>query len=1101
MKTPKPARHIGTMSRPRLATTLLLAPARLLCGGMLRAQSPLPAPPFTLTQSPPIASSQEPPPNVILTVDDSGSMGWDIYGCKTPDYRSAVFGDMDDPDRANNPGLPACPGAAQNPNPSRIANLKSALRSTFGNPSQGSKGIVPDDSIRLAWQAIDDTGSGARPSGLQNNQDVLTPGQPNTLLPFTGTHRSNFEAFVGSLIPDSRVGTALHKMMASVNGYMGTTGLNGPFASVPGTTQQPELSCRRTYHILMTDGAWNSETVTPATIGNQDGVFPQALPDGTAYINNAQTRIYADVWGGAKGTVSDWAFANWARDFQPSIANTVRALKRVDSDETVGGVSMGPYWNPKNNPMTWQGVNQYTIGFGMSASKWAGAPLWNNITDDTYGGDYAALVNGSTAWQDVMATSNARSSELWHMALNGRGKFYPARSAAALDAAFKDILLGIFVDSSRPVSGLAANTANLRTPSLAYVSGYETTQWSGTLKAYPLAVSGTLADAPSWTAESYLDGLQPTALDARKIFTSTETSAVPFTWANLSTTQKGQLAGGDAALGENRVKYLRGERALESSGAMRSRSSRLGDIVNSQPWYTPGKPRSGLNMFAGYRGFANDNAARQPMLYVGANDGMLHGFDATNGQEKLAYVPRGVFANLKDLTLPGYTHRYYVDGDAFTGDAFFGGGDSNWKTVLVGTLGNGGKGYFLLDVSKPAAFGANQVLDDRTDGTDSDIGHMVLSPVTDDVDPALSDQIVQTNDGNWSVIMGNGFNSANAKPVLLVQTLTSSGLTAGPIKVVAGAAADAGAGNGLSSPRVLDLNADGKVDVAFAGDMKGNLWRFDLSAASPSSWSARKLYTAVDGTGNPQPISAAPMWRTHPKGGLMLLLGTGRNFASGDAADTSAQSLYGIWDVSTRFARPGTLQTPVAFTGRSDLVKQEHTTTVAANDTTYYKVTDNEVNYAVKTNTDPSDTTLVADLSGDFSLGWYLDIPLAGHRVVEQLSSFDSKLVKVQTLLPSRGATTTAANACEPSTVVPDESLLYVIDMLSGAPSKSNIFNVAGDIGAIKLPGGGNSLDIKQGKDLLLIEPPATAPGQPARTALKVTGFLGRVPSASYTEY
>lgn len=1085
--------------RSRFAITMLLAPTLLL------GWSPATQAQYVLSQSPPISFSQDPAPNVILTLDDSGSMS--------------------------------------SGKPSRIKSLQDALRAQFGDGTAANKGKIPDGSIRLAWQTMWDNGRTKRPAGQQNYQNTLVPGAVNSLKSFDGSHRMAFENFVKSMSPNNM--TPSHLMMTNVRNYMSTaTGANSPFASKPTVTELPILSCRRSYHIFMTDGEWNSET-TKGTgyIGDvDDGKMYNAstgtqvpwttLPDGTLYEpTSAQVRAYRDTAGGTRGTLADWALANWKTDFSTAPNNITPLWRTTGETQTITSTVTGAktvlqrYWNPQNNPMTWQGLTQHTIGFGTEATNWTGNPVWDDATDDNYGGGFSRLVNGELSWQNVMSASGARTSELWHMALNGRGKFYPARDAAALETAFDEILGGILLESTKPLTGISANTSNLRTDSQAFVAGYDTLKWNGSLKAYKLAVTGTLVGTPIWTAETYLDGLSTTALDSRKIFTHTGTAPAPFVWASLSATQKTALGGSDATLGENRVKYLRGDTTLEASGAMRSRASRLGDIVNSQPWYTHGKPRSGLNAYAGYRDFSNDQVSRSPMIYIGANDGMLHGFNASNGQEVLAYVPRGVYPALKELTIPGYLHRYFVDGSAFTGDANFGGGSSDWKTVLVGTLGNGGKGYFLLDVTSPTSFGATKVLADRTDGTDTDIGHMVLPPVRNDSEASLTDQIVMTNDGKWSLIMGNGVNSNSARPVLLVQALTSAGMATGPTKVIAGttAATDAGNGNGLSPPRLVDLNADGKVDVAYAGDMKGNLWRFDLTSSSPGSWSAKKLYTAVDSGGAPQAISAAPMWKIHPKGGLMVMFGTGRNFASGDATTTDVQSLYGIWDISTRFATATTLQIPVAFTGRSRLVQQSHTTAVNKNGSTYYKLTANEVTYSLSPT---NGSTLVADSDSD--LGWYLDIPLTGHRVVDHLTTFDRTLVAIQTLLPSRSASGGADENCGSAKVLGNESLLYVVDILSGAPSPKNIFNVEGDIGAISLTGGHTTLNISQGKDSLLIDPippelpPSCKAGETCSCPVgepcpcdkngdgkcdkddqtKLTRFWGpRVPSASYSEY
>jgi type IV pilus assembly protein PilY1 len=235
--------------------------------------------------------------------------------------------------------------------------------------------------------------------------------------------------------------------------------------------------------------------------------------------------------------------------------------------------------------------------------------------------------------------------------------------------------------------------------------------------------------------------------------------------------------------GQERVDYLRGDRTKEASqsgGIFRDRGSRLGDIVNSNIWYT-GKPASGYSMNGYYAFRSNANGGkggRTPMVYVGANDGMLHGFAASNGTELMAYIPQGIAeGDLRKLTDTNYDHQYFVDGSPFTGDAFIGSTPA-WTTVLVGTLGAGGKGYFVLDVTDPANFTvANAgalVLTDTTKSSDPDLGHIISPPLVDSAVDNKSRQIVKMNGpsgGRWAVVLGNGYNSINEAPVLVIQYL------------------------------------------------------------------------------------------------------------------------------------------------------------------------------------------------------------------------------------------------------------------------------------------------------------------------------------------
>jgi type IV pilus assembly protein PilY1 len=393
------------------------------------------------------------------------------------------------------------------------------------------------------------------------------------------------------------------------------------------------------------------------------------------------------------------------------------------------------------------------------------------------------------------------------------------------------------------------------------------------------------------------------------------------------------------------------------------------------------------------------------MLYVGANDGMLHGFDAASGDEKIAYIPEGLHDRLGELTRPGARHLYYVDGSPFTGDLYLGSPGSReagrWRTFLAGFLGAGGKGYLVLDVTDPRAFEASNaariVVLDRTGapGLDPDIGHMFGEPVMEASDPSISRQITRLNNGRWALVMGNGYNSDDEKAVLLIQHLDGA-------RELVKIAADTqpGGSNGLSSPRLIDLDGDGTPDLAYAGDLQGNLWKFDLSAASPTDWKVAfagvPLFVARDAThAARQPITSAPAWHLHPEGGLMIAFGTGRLLTGADRADTQVQTLYGIHDdtpivrrtPAQAAARGGALEfgsgTGPILRGREELVTQ-----------------------AVKH--DPQ-----AD-AGTFSShamhsggqgprrGWLVDLPLPRERVLHNPTWFEGDLIDVWSTVPAR---------------------------------------------------------------------------------------------------
>lgn len=1048
------------------------------------------AAPLSFMQMPAGSSAREPAPNVIITVDDSGSMGWDVNGCPTPLFDPRYGGTLDP---ARPPGAPACPAANVNPNPARITALRNALVNTFGDPAAGTNGIIPDDRIRLGWQVMWDNGAALRPIGQQNAQNTLVAGAVNSVKRFTGTHRTNFNNFINSLTAWN--GTPSHLMMSNVNAYMSTgIGTNSPFASDPGTTGAPYLSCRRTYHILMTDGAWNSANLAPTNAGNADGTN-RTLPDGTPYVATPlatatpQTRVYRDANGGNTGTLADWAFTNWATDFQPTLTNNIRTITAVSSNEVINGITaLQPYWNPRNDPSTWQGVTQHTIGFGRAATTWPVAPAWDNVSDSNYSGDYSGLVNGTTTWPNIMPVTAAngadnpdRAMDLWHMALNGRGRYYPARTPQALDAAFQDILSNILAQNARPLVSIATSSTRASAGGFAYVAGYDSqSNWKGSLAAYRINSKTSMpSTTATWKAETLLDAADFSVTN-RVVLTHNGTQGVAFRWNNLTNNQKLAIQGTDVAgTGSARISYLRGDRSLEgSTGYMRTRSSRLGDIVNSNIWHTGAPSRMAIDL-PGHAAFRSANANRVKTVWVGANDGMLHGFNGQTGQEVLAYVPLGLYGTvtsspLRDLTRPSYSHRYYVDGHPFTGDVNINTtGAPDWRTLLVSSLGAGGKGFFVLDVTNAANFvdpgnaASNVVVMDKTVTTNADIGHIFAAPVVDELTRSRSEQIVRVNDSGtsgyrWAVILGNGYNSTNERPVLLIQYLDG---TRALRTIVANATT--GQANGLGAPRTVDLNGNGTVDLVYAGDLKGNLWKFDLTSSNPSNWkvafSGNPLYTARDSSGNTQPITAAPIWKMGYDGtGIQVLFGTGQNIVATELGASSVQTVYSIWDQSQYYwtinsGVTGTDTTRITGTRESTLVQQTQKAANAGD--VFFSTSTNGVAYSRSNASAPR--------------GWYFDLPASRERVLNHPTVFERNLIRVSSAVPTASA---EGETCDLSTLR-GAGYLSIFDIYSGKPPTHDVFGEGNGNRVIYGSGDYATVEDKQRNKETIIDPGATCEG------------------------
>lgn len=599
--------------------------------------------------------------------------------------------------------------------------------------------------------------------------------------------------------------------------------------------------------------------------------------------------------------------------------------------------------------------------------------------------------------------------------------------------------------------------------------------WSGWITADTVQADASVTPTAGWQGKStadHLDALSDQqALNDRLILTWSDRlqTGISFKWHALDIDQKASL-GSDARgqadhLGKHRLHFIRGDRRMEAPGQpprpapaspFRQRSSRQGDIVNSQIWHT-GQPVDNSPL-PGYAAHTLALQKRHPMIYVGGNDGMLHGFSANNGIEKIAYIPRGVTSALARLSYPGYDarHRYFVDGSPLSGDINSGSNAfPQWRTVLAGMAGAGAKGYFMLDITDPEAFNeasaSSLVLMDRTLSSNSepgdcahiddmrqratcqedrDLGHILAAPVRDDANPQRSTQITQLNNNRWALVTGNSYQSANQRPVLLIQYLDGDQEL---LRLVATGNTPTGAtqdttSNGLSAPRLVDINGDGRPDVVYAGDLQGNLWKFIIASEASSHWSVafegRPLYTATGGSSPTasrtlrQPITTAASVRANDRfrvtqdsagrservtvGGMLVAFGTGRNFTRQDPGNTAVQSLYSILD-DTRYrlladgqvqacldeadsnCRLPAGQRPAPVSGIGALARRtvnpQSTGTV---DRGFWRV----------------DST--TELDWTRHKGWYMDFPLTGERLLKHMSFYDgSNILAIYSQIPA----------------------------------------------------------------------------------------------------
>lgn len=540
----------------------------------------------------------------------------------------------------------------------------------------------------------------------------------------------------------------------------------------------------------------------------------------------------------------------------------------------------------------------------------------------------------------------------------------------ALDKAF----VAMLAESS--ASSVASNSTSLQTGSRIYQARFNSNDWSGQLLALSLdPLTGNVnTTTPAWDAGQVING----QTGSRQIITYGFDSkdGIPFTWsaiaAQTDTTQANALNTNGLnstpdGKGSLRVDYLRGDKTNEgkSAGNFRPRPvSNLGDIVDSSPVYV-GVPEAGWGG-ATYGTFRKNNLNRTPMIYAGANDGMLHGFSADDGTEKIAYIPSVFYnslataSNLSKLTGQTYSHKFFVDGTPMVNDIKIG---TTWKTVLVGGLNWGGRAYYALDITDPSSFSeanaASIVMWEFTNADDGDLGYTHVQPTYRPF-KGISQQIRMMHNGKWAAILGNGYNSDNGKASLFIFFLDHTGSTwtlgTDYIKLVA----DVGPDNGLSTPLPFDIDDDGVVDFVYAGDLKGNLWKFDVTSTNQADWkvafSGVPLFVAKDSSANPQPITTAPQAMQNPLGGVMVLFGTGKYLETSDTTTNSTQTFYGVWD------KDGT----TTVTDRSMLVQQTITETQFVTQVAGDLLTQK---YRITTQ------NFVTPTDWDTKYGWYLDFP------------------------------------------------------------------------------------------------------------------------------
>jgi type IV pilus assembly protein PilY1 len=612
--------------------------------------------------------------------------------------------------------------------------------------------------------------------------------------------------------------TPLRRALQRTGDYFSRSDASGPWG--PKATDQ--ISCRQNFAILTTDGYWNTnnEVGVPdpfRSIGDEDGKAGEKITQKNALGDIIQSGQYEPKKpftdpDAREDTLADVAMYYWKRDLRTDLENNI---PKSFADEA--------FW-------------QHMVTFGVSIG------LQGTLNPKT---DYDSIANGTKAWPNPLDKEDAeRIDDLWHAGVNGHGGFLVANNTKE----FTEGLLSAFATIAErrgSASNVATNSSSFRTDTRVYYASYTSGKWSGELAAHDASSAG-VATLPSWKASQLI----PTS--GRTILTWNGSSGTVFP----TETQVSLLDQSTRAIapvnGTDNAAYIKGDRSKERRNAgqfLRDRETVLGDIVNSSPMYV------------------KDSQT----IFVGANDGMLHAFDASSGVERFAYVPGGIdFTKLATLSSPKYSHEYFVDGPIVVSSK----NKTPGKNYLVGTLGRGGKGLYALDVTNPTKFGVNDVLWERTSGTN--MGYVLGRPL-----------ITTLNDGKNVAIFGNGINSASGHAVLYVVDLQSGTILQ---EIDTGVGSD----NGLSSPRPWDEDLNGTVDYVYAGDLKGNVWKFDFTKSTAVvAFSGKPLFTAASG----QPITGDLGLALNPQTGeRWVFAGTGSLLTKADLTDSTIQSMYALID-------------------------------------------------------------------------------------------------------------------------------------------------------------------------------------------------------------
>lgn len=887
--------------------------ASWLIGMLMGFYLAAPAYAFTPSDSP-LLSAAAVSPNVMLLIDDSGSMNSIIYAAgfdpdvkRTPARQCNAFLGLcsalnapqidDDPVFLSSLPTSGCSGGAYAFYNNSVAPLCLKLPDPVGNEntrysadyisyivglaiSNGTRdfttGAIPNDyRINVARNVSTALVSSNRTlrMGLStfNPATSTNPGNGgfiarsiSDLSPVTGSVTqaqadANYNALISSINGLNAVAnTPLAETYYEVTRYM--RGLAPYYNGTPATYTSPiQYRCQKNYGVVITDGLPTYDRTFPTN----DPLGGSRLPNWDG-VNNDGDNLNGD---GEGDTLYLDDIAKFAFD--------------IDMRST-GTDAAGKSWNAVDFPK--QNMNTYTVGFAAD----------NDMLSDA--------------------------------ASYGQGKYYQATDSAGLNAALSSALSDITSKSGSGGAGVTSGTT-LTSSSSFYQTTYDPKDWRGTIKSFGFTSAGAVnTSTAQWTTDTTI--VPGATVPTYQSWNNASNAAVTLAYGNFSAAQQTTLSQG-LPTGITGIDLVEWSKGTNKTG-LKVRNVLLGDIINSPLVLASptDKTASDLSGDTTYTSYLNTKASNMnTSLVVNANDGFVNVINSANGTRRYAYMPSSVLPSLRLIADPNYingvSHKFLVDGQVGVFDAQL---NSAWKTLAIGGTGAGGKTFYALQLFDASAGNVMRALWEvsgpttaNTANVFNDLGYAYARP-----------EVARLADGRWAAFISNGYGSNSGVAALYVLDVRDGSLIR---KIVIDSSETT---NGLSSVK-LKVNSQNVVQAAYGGDLKGRLWKFDLSATAPDSWgvafSGKPLFTTAGGA--TQPITAQPLLADNSLGGKQIFVGTGKFNETADKTNKDLQAFYSVWDADGGSGQltVSSLQ-PQAITGSFSGSSGQFLTTTQ-NDTTY----------------------------------------------------------------------------------------------------------------------------------------------------------------------